>query len=79
MRKTLRTLRQNMGLSYDNIAKKLCVSKSTYYKIESNLHDGSFVTWMKIKALFKLKDNEILHIYHENKKVAKRTGSSNGK
>ena len=79
MRKTLRTLRQNKGLSYEKKKKKLGMSKSTYYKIEFNLHDGSFETWMKIKMFFKLKDNEILDIYHENKKVAKRKGASNGK
>ena len=77
MRTTLKKLRIKKGLSQSMMAQKIGIETMAYYCVETNRRDGSFETWMAIKKIFKLKDDEILDLYHENKKVKKE--ATNGK
>lgn len=62
----LQTLRQEKGLSYDDMAKTLKISKSYYWQLEHKNRRLSYEMACNIAKIFNLKPDEIF--YEEYKK-----------
>ena len=55
----LQRLRMNKGLSYENMAKKLGISKSYYWQLEHRNRRLSYNMAKKIAKIFNLKPDDI--------------------
>lgn len=59
MRDNLKKVRKDYGLSVEEIANELNISKSFYYKIESGIRNPTISLAKKIAKLFKLEIEEL--------------------
>lgn len=61
------SLRGGKGLTQDDIAKRLDITRETYSRVERGDADGTVGFWCKMQEVFSLSDNEVWELVKDGK------------
>lgn len=62
---SLKILRVRHGLSQEEMAKKLTMSRQAYAKIENGQGDGNITFWSKVQRIFKISSEEMWDLIND--------------
>jgi len=65
---SLKILRVRHGLSQEEMAKKLTMSRQAYAKIENGQGDGNITFWSKVQRTFNISSTEMWDLINDKPK-----------
>lgn len=68
----LKVLRIKHGLTQEEMAKKLLVSRGFYAKIENGQENGNISFWSKLQRTFKISSEEMWDLINDEKRTEVR-------
>lgn len=63
--KSLKILRVRQGLTQEEMARKLTMSRQAYAKIENGLGDGNITFWSKVQRTFNISSEEMWDLIND--------------
>lgn len=63
---SLKILRVRQGLTQEEMARKLTMSRQAYAKIENGLGDGNITFWSKVQRIFNISSEEMWDLINDN-------------
>lgn len=63
---SLKILRVRQGLTQEEMAKKLNMSRQAYAKIENGQGDGNITFWSKVQRTFNISSEEMWDLINDN-------------
>ena len=62
---SLKILRVRQGLTQEEMAKKLTMSRQAYAKIENGQGDGNITFWSKVQRIFNISSEEMWDLIND--------------
>ena len=62
---SLKILRVRQGLTQEEMARKLTMSRQAYAKIENGLGDGNITFWSKVQRTFNISSEEMWDLIND--------------
>lgn len=70
--KSLKILRVRYGLTQEEMARKLTMSRQAYAKIENGQGDGNITFWSKVQREFKISSEEMWDLINDRSEETTR-------